>query len=90
MAIGMPAFYALPPLMFGKEESGYVYGLCSFLYGLGFVVQPLVGLTVDRTGHYTTGYGIIGGVTGVALLGTLWLRQNNLRHSVVTELAHPE
>jgi MFS family permease len=90
MAIGMPAFYALPPLMFGKEESGHVYGLCSFLYGLGFVVQPLVGLTVDRTGHYTTGYGIIGGLTAVALLGTLWLRQNNLRDSVVTELAHPE
>jgi cyanate permease len=89
MAIGMPAFYALPPLMFGNEQSGYVYGLCSFLYGLGFVVQPLVGLTVDKTGHYTTGYGIISGVAAVALLGALWLRRQEITHPVAAELTHP-
>ena len=89
MAIGMPAFYALPPLMFGNEQSGYVYGLCSFLYGLGFVVQPLVGLTVDKTGHYTTGYGVIGAVAGVALLGALWLRRQDLTQPVTAELRHP-
>ena len=89
MAIGMPAFYALPPLMFGKDESGYVYGLCSFLYGVGFVVQPLVGLTVDKTGHYTTGFGVIGCVAVVALLGGLWLRRENLSHSVAAELKQP-
>ena len=89
MAIGMPAFYALPPLMFGKENSGYVYGLCSFLYGLGFIVQPLVGLTVDKTGQYTTGYGVICGVAAIALLGALWLRRNNLARPVTTELSHP-
>jgi len=90
MAIGMPAFYALPPLMFGNEASGSVYGLCSFLYGLGFVVQPLVGLTVDKTGHYTAGYGVICGVAAIALFGALWLRRNNLTHLVVPELSHPE
>ncbi len=90
MAIGMPAFYALPPLMFGQEESGRVYGLCSFLYGLGFVLQPLVGLTVDKTGHYTTGYGIIGGVAAVALFGALWLRRTSLAYAGMTELGHPE
>ena len=89
MAIGMPACYALPPLMFGNQESGYVYGLCSFLYGLGFVVQPLVGLTVDKTGQYTTGYGVICGVATIALLGALWLRRNNLARPVATELSHP-
>jgi cyanate permease len=77
MAIGMPAFYALPPLMFGNEQSGYVYGLCSFLYGLGFLVQLLVGLAVDKTGSYTTGYGLIGAVACVALVGGLWLRREN-------------
>jgi cyanate permease len=90
MAAGMPAFYALPPLMFGKEESGYVYGLCSFLYGVGFVIQPLVGLTVDKTGRYTTGYGVICGVAGVALLGALWLRRNNSIRPLATELPRPE
>lgn len=89
MAIGMPAFYALPPLMFGNENSGYVYGLCSFLYGVGFVLQPLVGLTVDRTGHYTAGYGIIGAVAGVGLLGSLWLRREKITRPVRAELGHP-
>jgi cyanate permease len=90
MAIGMPAFYALPALMFGKEESGYVYGLCAFLYGVGFVIQPLVGLTVDKTGHYTSGYIVICGVAAVALLGALWLRRNNVTRPLVTELTRLE
>ena len=89
MAIGMPAFYALPPLMFGNEQSGYVYGLCSFLYGLGFVVQLLVGLAVDKTGSYTTGYGLICAVAGVALAGALWLRRENHTQPVVAELRDP-
>ena len=90
MAIGMPAFYALPPLMFGNEQSGYVYGLCSFLYGLGFLVQLLVGLAVDKTDSYTTGYGLIGAVAAVALVGGLWLRRQNHTQPVVaraTDLA---
>jgi cyanate permease len=87
MAIGMPAFYALPPLMFGNQQSGYVYGLCSFLYGLGFIVQLLVGLAVDKTGSYTTGYGFISAVAGVALVGGLWLRRENLTHPVAAELS---
>lgn len=86
MAIGMPAFYALPPLMFGNEQSGYVYGLCSFLYGLGFVVQLLVGLAVDKTESYTTGYGLIGAVAGVALAGGLWLRRENHTQPVMARL----
>jgi cyanate permease len=89
MAIGMPAFYALPPLMFGNAQSGYVYGLCSFLYGLGFVVQLLVGLAVDKTGSYTTGYGVISAVAGVALVGALWLRRENHTPAVAVELRDP-
>jgi cyanate permease len=86
MAIGMPAFYALPPLMFGNEQSGYVYGLCSFLYGLGFVVQLLVGLAVDKTESYTTGYGLICAVAAVALIGGFWLRRENHAQPVVAGL----
>jgi MFS family permease len=89
MATGMPAFYALPPLMFGNEQSGYVYGLCSFLYGLGFVLQPLVGFTVDRTGHYAAGYGIICATAAVGLLGSLWLRRERPRDAVASALRHP-
>jgi cyanate permease len=88
MAIGMPAFYALPPLMFGNEQSGYVYGLCSFLYGLGFVVQLIVGLAVDKTGNYSTGYGLICAVAGIALFGGLWLRRENHTQAVPAELSH--
>jgi cyanate permease len=86
MAIGMPAFYALPPLMFGNEQSGYVYGLCSFLYGLGFVVQLLVGLAVDKTESYTIGYGLISAVAAVALVGGFWLRRENHAQPVVAGL----
>ena len=86
MAIGMPAFYALPPLMFGNEQSGYVYGLCSFLYGLGFLVQLLVGYAVDKTGSYTMGYGLLCAVAGVALVGGLWLRRENHTEPVVAGL----
>jgi hypothetical protein len=86
MAVGMPAFYALPPLMFGNGQSGYVYGLCSFLYGLGFVVQLLVGLAVDKTGSYATGYGLIGAVAAIALAGGLWLRRENQTQPVAAEL----
>ncbi|MBV8477249.1 MAG: MFS transporter [Acidobacteria bacterium] len=89
MAIGMPAFYALPPLMFGNEHSGYVYGLCSFLYGLGFVVQLLVGYAVDKTGSYTTGYGLLCAVASVALLGGLWLRRENHAQPLGAELRNP-
>ena len=89
MATGMPAFYALPPLMFGNKHSGYVYGLCSFLYGLGFVLQPLVGLTVDRTGNYAAGYGIICATAGLGLLGSLWLRREKPTDAVASELRHP-
>jgi cyanate permease len=86
MAVGMPAFYALPPFMFGNEHSGYVYGLCSFLYGVGFVVQLLVGLTVDKTGSYTTGYGLICATAGVALVGGLWLRRESLTRRLPAEV----
>jgi cyanate permease len=82
MALGMPAFYALPPLMVGNERSGRVYGLCGFLYGIGFVLQPLVGLTVDKTGHYAAGYTVICGVAGFALFGAWWLSRYNLKGSV--------
>lgn len=80
MAIGMPALYALPPFMFGNERSGRVYGLCGFLYGVGFAVQPLIGLTVDKTGKYIAGYMIMCGLAGFTVLGGWWLSHNEPKH----------
>jgi MFS family permease len=78
MALAMPAFYALPPLMFGTQKSGQVYGLCELFYGLGSIAQPLVGWTIDRTGQYTAGYGVICGFAGLSVFGALWLIRHNL------------
>jgi MFS family permease len=73
MALAMPAFYALPALMFGTAKSGQVYGLYEAFYGLGFFAQPVIGWTIDRTGQYTAGYGVICCVAGLSLFGALWL-----------------
>lgn len=68
LAIGMPAFVALPSFLFPPERSGQCYGLYQALYSLGFIAQPLVGLAADRTGSYTAGFGVI---TAYCLLGAL-------------------
>ncbi len=73
MALAMPAFYALPPLIYGSGRSGQVYGLCEMCYGLGAIVQPLIGWTIDRTGQFTAGYEVLCGLAGLSLLGGWWL-----------------
>lgn len=73
MALGMPAFYALPPLLFGSQKSGQVYGLCELFYGLGAIAQPVVGWTIDRTGGYAPGYAVICSFAGLSVFGSLWL-----------------
>ena len=68
LALGMPAFFALPTFLLSAERSGQGYGLYQLFYSLGFFAQPLVGLAVDRTGVYASGYGVI---AAYALLGLL-------------------
>jgi MFS family permease len=79
MALAMPAFYTLPPLMFENQKCGQVYGLCELCYGLGAIAQPLVGLTIDKTGHYTAGYEVICGFASLSVLGAFWLVCKNLK-----------
>ena len=67
-ALGMPAFVALPSLLFPPDRSGQCYGLYQTLYSLGFVAQPVVGLVVDRTGSYPAGFLV---VAGYCVLGAL-------------------
>jgi MFS family permease len=69
-ALGMPALIALPSFLFPPERSGQCYGLYQTLYSLGFLAQPAVGLTVDRTGSYPAGFLVI---IGYCLLGLLVL-----------------
>jgi cyanate permease len=90
MALAMPAVYALPAFMFGSQKSGQVYGLCNFLYGIGFLIQPMVGLTIDKTGRYTVGYGIICAVAGLSLLGAIWLGRDNLRRPAPVTVTQPK
>lgn len=66
LALGMPAFFALPAFLLGAERSGQAYGLYQLFYSLGFFAQPLVGLTVDRSGSYPAGFAV---VAGYCLLG---------------------
>jgi cyanate permease len=83
MALAMPAFYALPALMFGTRKSGQVYGLYEVFYGLGFFLQLIVGWTIDKTGQYTAGYAVICGSAGLSLFGALWLIRPNLASAPV-------
>ncbi len=67
LAIGMPAFLALPSFLFPPDRSGQCYGLYQTLYSLGFIAQPLVGFAADKVG-YTAGFGVI---AAYCLLGGL-------------------
>jgi MFS family permease len=71
MALGMPAFLALPSFLFPPERSGQCYGLYQMLYSLGFVAQPLVGLATDRTGSYAAGFVVVAGYCLLALLAAV-------------------
>lgn len=63
LALGMPAFFALP-----QEKVGQVYGLYQMLYSIGFFAQPLVGLAVDRTGQYGPGFLVMAVYCALGLL----------------------
>ncbi len=68
LALGMPAFFALPGFLFPQHQVGQVYGLYQMLYSLGFFAQPLVGLAVDRTGGYGAGFVVMALYCALGLL----------------------
>jgi cyanate permease len=82
LALAMPAFSALPALLFRSGNLGQVYGLCGLFYGLGAITQPLVGWTVDRTGGYVAGYGVICVFAGVSFIGGMWLAREGAPRGV--------
>jgi hypothetical protein len=71
LALGMPAFMALPNLLLPQSQSGQAYGLYQLLYSLGFVAQPLVGAVVDRTHSYVAGFAVIALYTAIGFAGAL-------------------
>jgi MFS family permease len=59
LALGMPAFLALPTFLLPAAQSGQGYGLYQLLYSLGFFAQPIVGAVVDRGGGYAPAFAVV-------------------------------
>jgi len=66
--ITMPAIYSMPALFLKGESIGLAYGIYQLLVSLGVAVQSLIGFTIDRTGGYVMGYGLMMGCFIAALL----------------------
>jgi len=47
------------------------YGIFQLLYSFGLAAQALIGFTIDRTGGYVAGYGLMMSFFGVALVSAL-------------------
>jgi predicted MFS family arabinose efflux permease len=57
--ITMPAIYSMPALFLRGESVSLAYGIFQLLYSFGLVAQALIGFTIDRTGGYVIGYGLM-------------------------------
>lgn len=80
LALGMPAFLALPALLFPDTRSGQVYGLYQLLYSAGFFAQPLVGVVADRTGSYSPAFVVVAAYTALGLgVASPWVRRLRLQ-----------
>jgi predicted MFS family arabinose efflux permease len=66
--ITMPAVYAMPALFLKGESLGLAYGIYQLLVSLGVGAQSLIGFTIDRTGGYVMGYGLMMSFFVAALL----------------------
>jgi hypothetical protein len=64
----MPAIYALPAFFLRGESVSLAYGVFQFLTSLGLAAQSLIGFTIDRTGGYAMGYGLMMSFFAAALL----------------------
>ena len=68
LALGMPAFYALPSFLLPASQAGQGYGLYQLFGSLGFLAQPLVGAVVDGTGTYAMGFTVIAVYIGLGFV----------------------
>jgi predicted MFS family arabinose efflux permease len=65
--IAMPAIYSLPAFLLSGDRVGVAYGLYQLFVSLGVVAQSLIGYTIDKTGGYVAGYGIMMAFFGAGL-----------------------
>jgi len=69
--ITMPAIYSLPAFFLKGESVSLAYGVFQLLTSFGLAAQALIGFTIDRTGGYGTGYGLMMGFFSSALICAL-------------------
>ena len=69
--ITMPAIYSLPAFFLKGESVSLAYGVFQLLTSFGLAAQALIGFTIDRTGGYGTGYGLMMGFFSIALICAL-------------------
>ena len=69
--ITMPAIYSLPAFFMKGESVSLAYGAFQLLTSFGLGAQALIGFTIDRTGGYVTGYGLMMGFFSIALICAL-------------------
>jgi predicted MFS family arabinose efflux permease len=87
IAFCMPALLSLPALFVAPERTGQAYGLLQFFYCLGFFAQPLIGLSIDRTGGHTVAYGLMSAYCTVSLVASLALIVVSGRTTAVPEVS---
>jgi len=87
IAFCMPALLSLPAFFVSPEHTGQAYGLLQFFYSLGFFAQPLIGLSIDRTGGHAIAYALMSAYCAVALVASLALIVVSTRAASVQEVS---
>lgn len=70
-----PALFALVPELYGEESAGIGIGLHNTIANLGAIILTfLMGLLRDLTGSFEIGWLILGILSAVSLILSLWMR----------------
>jgi len=70
-----PALFALVPELYGEESAGIGIGLHNTIANLGAVVLTfLMGVLRDMTGSFDLGWLILGALSALSLILSLWMR----------------
>ena len=70
-----PALFALVPELYGEESAGIGIGLHNTIANLGAVIFTfLMGLLRDLTGSFEIGWLILGVLSAISLILSLWMR----------------
>jgi len=70
-----PGLFAIVPELYGEESAGLGIGLHNTIANLGAVVFTfLMGYLRDLTGSFEIGWLILGGLSAVSLILSLWMR----------------